>query len=387
MSDLWNALFSFSESNRMTLEFRELRKGGRPFLLLPRQIKPAAVTLDLYPAQSFRARAAKFLLRLFVKTGFPIGFGRTSLSVASDDEFLKFLSVQSGTTSQIPEFGILAGNPAHDTQRFIIVLFDQNQRPVAVAKAGTSGPANALIEKEQQFLSNVPLNTVGIPRVLSSFASPRVKSFAMDFIQGESPRDGGLQHLPSILSSWISARQIALCETPAWQQLEGSSWLFPVYPALRQLRDRKIRATIQHGDFTPWNIKVLKNGTWTVLDWERGTLNGIPGWDWFHYIIQSAVLVGHKTPDEIAKKLDAVLESQTFKNYAEKSHIAGLDGFGSEQSAGFQRELVIAYLAHLIDVIKPAEGIETNRDLLATLARRWFNHWPSVSSVIRKRAG
>jgi hypothetical protein len=190
-----------------------------------------------------------------------------------------------------------------------------------------------------------------------------------------------------VLSSWISERQIPLCETPAWQQLEAVSWLFPVYPALRPLRDRKIRATIQHGDFAPWNIKVLKNGTWIIVDWERGTLNGIPGWDWFHYIIQSAILVGHKTADEIAKNLDAVLDSQKFKKYAEKSGISGVGGFGLEHTAGFERELVIAYLAQLIDVIKPAEGIETNCQLLATLVRRWFNQWPSASSVVRKSAG
>jgi hypothetical protein len=362
MSDSWNALFSSGEGNRTELELRQVKKGGRPFILLPGPGSAAGVTLDLYPAQSFRARAAKSLLRLLIRTGLPIGTERNLLSLSIQDSFLKFLSNEAGSGSEIPRFGILAGNPAHNTQRFIILLFDQDQRPVAIVKAGLSEPAKALIEKERQFLSKVPADTKGIPKLHASFADDRVKAFAMDFVEGESPRASDLQQLPAILSSWISKSQNALRETAAWQQLETGSWLVPLYPGLRQLRDRSIRTCIQHGDFAPWNIKASRNGAWTVLDWERGTLNGIPGWDWFHYIIQTAVLVEHKSVEEIVKRIEAVLESDAFKRYAEQSGISEIE-----------RELVIAYLIHLLEVIKPAEGLEINRALLTSLSLRWFN--------------
>ena len=31
-----------------------------------------------------------------------------------------------------------------------------------------------------------------------------------------------------------------------------------------------------HGDFTPWNIKKIENGSLMALDWEMGDTNGLP---------------------------------------------------------------------------------------------------------------
>jgi hypothetical protein len=360
MSDIWNTLFNSGEDNRTTLELRQLSKGGRPFLLLAKQSVAAATTLELYPAQTARARAVKSFLRFLIRIGLSIGTQRVSLSISPENEFVKFLTAQSSSQDNLPRFGVLAGNPAHDTQRFIILLFDQNQRPAAIVKAGLSEPAKALVQKEQQFLAKVPPNTKGIPGLRATFANNRVEAFAMDFAEGESPRSRDLQQLSVVLTSWISNSQIALCETPAWQQLESGSWLVPMHPAVRQLRERNIRASLQHGDFAPWNIKVSRNGTWNIIDWERGTLSGIPGWDWFHYIIQTAILVVHQDGDELVQRIENLLASAAFKTYSQKSGIEGIE-----------RELVLAYLAHLVHVIKPADGFVENVALLKTLSQRW----------------
>ena len=362
MPDLWNNLLGTDKRTSAHLTMRQFDKQGRPFLLLPTRKTAAAVTIDLYPAQTRRARAAKSLLRLFARTGLPLRTERVDLSIAPDNGFTKFLSSQAGATAEIPQFGILAGNPAHDTQRFIILLFDQNQRPVTIVKAGISEPAKALIEKERSFLSNVSPNTVGIPKLRACFADHRIKAFAMDFFEGESPQSDDLQQLPGVLSSWISGgTQIPLHETAAWQQLEKTSAPFQLPQTfLAQFRDRKIGPTIQHGDYAPWNIKTTPNGQWTVLDWERGDLNGIPGWDWFHYIIQAAILVGRKDGNNLVQSIETLLASAAFKTYSQKSGIEGIE-----------REMVLAYLAHLIEVIKPAEGIVANLALLRTLSQRW----------------
>lgn len=360
MSDFWKELFSSREGKASLIELRQLKKRGRPLLLLPRQNTAAAVALGLYPAQTSRARALKSLLRLLASTGLPFGAERVSLSISAGNPFAKFLAAQSGWDCGIPQFGILAGNPAHDTQRFIIVLFDPNQRPVTVVKAGLSEPAKALIQREQQFLANVPQKTSGISTLRSAFADPRIKAFALDFIEGESPRLNDERQLPILLSSWvIPNRQVPLSETAAWSQLERPLSISERYSFLRPLGDRKIEATIQHGDFAPWNIKTGLNGLWTVLDWERGELHGVPGWDWFHYVIQTAILVARLPADEIAQRIEKLLHSDAFRTYARQSGISGIE-----------RELVIAYLAHLIEVIKPAEGLETNRALLAALFDR-----------------
>src|SRR5215475_2385661 len=104
MSDFWNALFSSGEGNRTNLELRQLRKGGRPFLLLPIKSTAAATTLELYPAQTVRARTVKSLLRFLIRLGLSIGTERVALSLPQN-EFVKFLTAQSGSPGHLPQFG------------------------------------------------------------------------------------------------------------------------------------------------------------------------------------------------------------------------------------------------------------------------------------------
>ena len=96
-----------------------------------------------------------------------------------------------------------------------------------------------------------------------------------------------------------------MSETPDWARLEeacaGNS-LFSVVAG--ELGRRSVHPAIHHGDFAPWNIKVSPAGAWTVLDWERGELTGIPGWDWFHYVIQSAILVGHLPTSALVQRVE-----------------------------------------------------------------------------------
>ncbi len=110
----------------------------------------------------------------------------------------------------------------------------------------------------------------------------------------------------------------------------------------------------------PWNIKVSPAGAWTVLDWERGELAGLPGWDWFHYLIQNGILVGHLPAPVLIQHVETLLDSPPFKQYAA---LAGIQGC--------ERELVLAYLLHIVEVIKPSEGLAATAELLKALSTRW----------------
>ena len=101
-------------------------------------------------------------------------------------------------------------------------------------------------------------------------------------------------------------------------------------------------------------------GAWTVLDWERGELTGIPGWDWFHYVIQSAILVGHLPTSALVQRVEDLLGSEAFQQYAVRGGIVGCE-----------RELALAYLLHVVEVIKPSEGLTPTRDLLRALSACW----------------
>ncbi len=361
----WEDLFAAPEDTGqgIRVEMSLLKKRGQPLLLLPGQARPAAATMDLYPAQTGRARAARILLRCLLRAALPLGTERVSLAISRQDPFVGFLaSLAGGSEAELPTLGIFAGNPASDGQRFLLLVFNARPSPVAVVKAGVSQRARALIQQEQAFLAAVPGGTVAVPRLQAQFESPRLRALALDFFPGESPRPRDEAAIPSVLSPWVDPqRTIAVSDTLDWRRLQAAAPRNDLFAALAgPLGGRKLHPAIHHGDFVPWNIKVSPAGAWTVLDWERGELAGLPGWDWFHYLIQSGILVGHLSAPALIQRVETLLDSEPFKQYA--AHAAIL---------GCERELVLTYLLHVVVVIKPSEGLTASAELLKALSLRW----------------
>jgi hypothetical protein len=361
----WNDLFAGhgGQARGLPIRMRLLKKRGQPFLLLPWQRRLATVSLSLYPAQTARARAAKAVLRWLLQAGLPAGTEEVLLTISPDDPFIKFLASAAGVSSPgMPEFGVLAGNPASEGQRFLVLVFDGSQRPVSVVKTGLSERARGLIQKEGAFLAALSGKATGIPGVRAEFQSPRLRALALDFFPGDSPRARDDGRIPPLLSSWVDPeKKIALEQTPDWVRLEQAASANDSFRAVAQrLRNRTVHAAIHHGDFAPWNIKVSPEGNWTVLDWERGELDGIPGWDWFHYVLQTAILVERLPTARLVVQIERLLDSEPFKRYAERAAISGLE-----------RWLVLAYLLHCSEVIKPSEGLAPTRELLDALCARW----------------
>ncbi len=364
--NFWEALFPAPADPEqcVRIEMRLLRKSGRPLLLLPVQPRPAAATLALYPAQTRRARAARTLLRWLLRASLPLGTERVSIAVSPTDPFVPFLSsLAAAPVPQLPALGILAGNPGSEGQRLLLLVFDARQQPVAVVKAGLRPQARALIEKEASFLAAVPASTRAVPKLRASFESPRLRALALDFFPGDSPRPQDEAALPKLLESWVDpSRKVAVSDTPDWARLERAcpdNRLFSVLAG--QLRGRVVQSALCQGDLAPWNIRVSPTGDWTVLDWERGELPGIPGWDWFHYVIQSAILVGRLPTSALVQRVESLLNSAAFRPYAACAGIVDC-----------ARELVLAYLLHMVEVIKPSEGLSPSRELLHALSIRWL---------------
>jgi len=258
--------------------------------------------------------------------------------------------------------GILAGNPMSEGQRLLITGLRCPATAGCRGKGGLSEPARGLIEKEESFLTAVPAGTRGVPRLRAAFQSRRLRALALDFFAGDSPRAQHEAALPLLLESWIDPnRQIAVADTPDWARLEKACSGNKLFPALAgQLHARTIQPAIHHGDFAPWNIKVSPAGVWTALDWERGEPTGIPGWDWFHYVIQSAILVERRPTPVLVHRVNSLLSSAAFRQYAARGGIVGCE-----------RELMLAYLLHVAEVIKPSEGLTPTGDLLQAFSSGW----------------
>jgi hypothetical protein len=107
-------------------------------------------------------------------------------------------------------------------------------------------------------------------------------------------------------------------------------------------------------------VKVSR-GVWTALDWERGELACVPGWDWFHFVMQPAVLVRRERTDALLARFENLLASPEFASYAQRAKIAG-----------HERALALAYLAHCTRVLKQTDGAGRVAELERGAAGRWF---------------
>lgn len=87
---------------------------------------------------------------------------------------------------------------------------------------------------------------------------------------------------------------------------------------LAPLRNRTWPVVIQHGDFTPWNvlrtsdvrcqrsedshthtpIHLTPNTSLVAIDWEEGTTEGFPYFDFIYYILQTAYFMHHWSPKQ-----------------------------------------------------------------------------------------
>jgi hypothetical protein len=367
----WQNLFATGTPEAgeiVRVEMRQVRKRGQPLLLLPKEPVLARQVLELYPAQSRTARFARAMLRRAMKKKVRLGTRRVILELSTNDPFIHFVANSARYASgTLPVFGILAGNARSAGQRFIILVFDLEHRPVAVVKAGLTPDAQKLIDCEREVLESASREAGGVPKVFGVFEHARIHALAMRFYAGRTPLPEDESDLPRLLRSWIRPhKKIALSQTRVWQELEYVCEKHPLFEQLtRRLQNRFVHATIYHGDFAPWNIKVSSSGNWTVLDWERGEVRGLPGWDWIHYVVQTGLLVERQSTRELVERLENFCESEPFKDY---SRLAGF--------SGFERPLALAYLLHHTEVIQPSEGLKQSRALLKALCERWLEKVP-----------
>ena len=352
----WRDLFADGGDAVVTL--REVRRGGELLLLLPESSALAVKSLALYPAQTAKARAAKALFALALRCGVAPGCEEVSLAISARDPFVAFLARAAGLTDgMVPTFAILAGNARTEGRRFVFLVFDATGEPRAVVKAGGTTAARKLVACEIAFLKSVPTGTRGVPSLRGEFSSEHAAAFAMGFVVGKSPSPDDFAPLASLLGAWISdAPEAALRDLPAWRRMvEAGGETLP--KQVLALAEKKVRRTLAHGDFAPWNAKVSPGGAWTLVDWERGELAGVPGWDWFHFVVQHSLLVRHETVEMILSRLEKLFSSEEFLAYASR---AGITGIG--------RELALAYVCHAVRVTRQSEGLERMKELERALA-------------------
>lgn len=362
----WAELFADHETAGAPVSvcLKLLRRAGEPLLLVPADPKLAAVALSLYPAQRTKARLLRGALRQAWRFGIPVRFETVTVPVVAQAPFPRFLTQQVNTPmTGFPPLAILCGNPGAAGRRFVILVFAPDKLPNAVVKAGVGEKAAGLIDREEAFLKSVPGGTAAIPKLRGAFRGTNTHALAFDFVIGSPPLHTDYDGVGRVLTPWLdTGGPRRLGDLPAWQATEEACRSHPLWKRVANvLRDHPVRPTIFHGDFAPWNIKVSpRDGSWTVLDWERGDLTGIPGWDWFHYVFQYGDLVSRLPAAGLVRRIHELLHHVAFQHY---SAAASIDGV--------HRELFLAYLLCYNRVFNSPESGANFGELLTRLAESW----------------
>jgi hypothetical protein len=355
---VWSELFCDTLGEPFWI--REVRRRGEPFLGLPLDATAALETLTLFSSHTFTARASKRLLEYWIRAHLPLPLRKHSLRI--DSELLRFIKDASSESNlRDPGIGVWVGNGRPAVRRFILLLFSSSRKPLHVMKVAAGIDGRRLVADEHRFLSETP-HRLGMPHVIGSFSSSRLEAFAMDYVPGHAPEAGDRTQLLKILSAWsnptdhISVQAIPAIERLATIADGGSVWK----ACLSRLAGRSVCTVVFHGDFAPWNIKARSDGTWTVLDWERGETRGVPCWDWFHFVIQPELLARQSSLDRLIDVTENLLRDGAFASYCTAAGATGIE-----------RELFLTYLLYMVRVIKPDKGSPATRDLLLALSRRW----------------
>jgi hypothetical protein len=359
-------------SGRMVeFEWWLIRRKGRPFLLLPTTSAESHVALELYSAQRRRAKIMRALLPLLLKTPAAFLLRRVRIQVDTASELIQFMARQSGVpVERLRAPAIKVGGIAAHKVRFVMMLCDAANRPVKVAKVGLNPRGWVGLhpdgwdatEQEAGQLELLPSNLVGCIQMTGRISTPALTAFATTYFSGDSPSDDeGMEHL---FHAWLNPQAPVPVESfHSWRELETAfSRSDPLMWQVlnRAVAGKKVHSTIQHGDFAPWNIRATSQQNLQVFDWERGQMQGMPGWDWFHFLVQTAILARRYNEKRVAAEVEYLFQSPRFQIYAAAARIKDIT-----------KPLFLAYLLHQKLVVKPVEGRETTERLYQMLSARW----------------
>ncbi|MDA7901182.1 hypothetical protein N9B06_00545 [bacterium] len=299
--------FSNSDFKQDERALSVLMRRGRVLLVFKNKSGELLKGLSLYQGQSLVARVALRMIK--ITAVFTRSFWFLPIYSPSRDGVVKdLLSHRPGGV-----VSVLLGNPAHESRRAIIWV-RQSQGDEIVWKVGISEEARGLIAKEAAVLASLAGGGLEIPKSLDFLQKEGYTALCIPFIRGNSCSWEDRVQIATLLSGWLEARS-----SPAPVELD----LGRLSSKLGAVPSLFLTPAIQHGDFAAWNVLKTSSGELSVIDWEMGKKNGIPGWDLVHWLIQEARLVKKCSPAEVCQRVGEQLLDPAFSEYL------GQAGWGS----------------------------------------------------------
>ncbi len=291
-----------------TLRYLAVPSASEPRLLIPLEA-PAALpaSIDTYTPYALRARVAKALLHVAVRTGVARAAGD---EIQLDETRLRDVRdvVRKVTGEDQPAFSLLLGTPGRRCN-LTLKTMRQDGRTLGFLKVPVTEEAAERVRREATVLRILGQKAALRPHVPEVLFSGE---WGAGYLLFQSPCGGepgpvafGEPHqrfLRTLLSaSSVSRTARSLVEESAalWEDAGanslGADWRllarFALEEASSRLGEASVACGVTHGDFAPWNTRLV-DGRLFVFDWEAAGWESPSCWDSFHFEIQVKARLG-----------------------------------------------------------------------------------------------
>lgn len=255
-----------------------------------------------YPAFRLRARVVRSIVRVatLLRSGKPY---------CADIAGLRLRDFWSDVLPDADVLAIRFESP--DTaQKWVAQLADPAGNVVAYLKCAWTDAAKHRLRLEYDALVALPPGLGPVP--LKHARTEQCDLLLTTAVAGPTPRavlPPPLQ-LRRFLTLLQRAPAVALDAHPALTCFPREHPV--VDQCLKELSGRRWSVVIQHGDLTPWNLICLKGGGLAAIDWEYANLDGLPGLDLAHYVLQVSGLIYRRSP---SRTFDAAVRFLTQREY------------------------------------------------------------------------
>lgn len=278
----------------ITLPVRVISQLGAPRWVLPADERRAVSVLQTWAPYGVRSRvkwgAIVGACRLSALSMLP-GVAREYLTC----DFSYWRRMLPGYQDSWAIVGYI-GNPS-PTRKVLLFFLDTNGQVRAVVKVPVQPEAKAAIVDESNILKKMR-DRLPVPLVL--FCDEGEGIAAQSWIEGVSaPRAFGREHLELLMQLVSNRACLRLNERRQALEmriasLRRSSDSPLLGRALSLLNSKEeVPECIEHGDFTPWNLRRISHGHLTLIDWEWSVEAGYPWQDICRYFYLQAYLFRH----------------------------------------------------------------------------------------------
>lgn len=315
----------FSSSDRVHV----VKYHGRPQLAstAPRgadRYRDAAVL----PASRMSAAAYKTMVRLWCAAGFV-----PPLRGAADTEMLDLIE-RVLALSDYGERVVARMGTAGAAMKATLLIVDSDGNDVAFAKIAWTEYARQLVHNEAAVLSVV--TDVVVPRVLGMLDTLSYSCLLVSPLSGRA-LDGASTVPEEVMRRARHAQTVPIREHPYVARLM-SRYSTIVEQVASKAGLVGLPVGVTHGDATPWNCRLMPDGSIGIFDWEYGCSEGMPLADVAHWVLQVSHLIVRCTPERAIDRAIVELSRRVGLSSRQAAGVCTLTALEMSDRLGFEGE-------------------------------------------------